>query len=558
MILSLMFMRFRLCATVTFSGLLLGLPWRTLATTAADLCPAGTGPCIVSRSVRVDNNSVIDTGTRHLLIAAGGVLIVDSGTMTLKSDRLTIESGGALRALGTGSEAGGTIIASANVIAIVGRIETSGAPGGEVTLTSAGDLTVTGAIEANSRSRDEDGGSIVLQGTTVTLAGPVTANGGRDGLGGDVDVTSGGDLLISRNVEASGGDGGMLDLSAGASGAGNLTVSQTGRLVADALTEDGFAESISLDANGDGIANGHIIMNGLVTVSGLDGGNAGDVNIDAAGDVRGTDTTSHIIANGGRPNGAGGEVTITTTEGQYTCVAVIEVRGNSAAPGGSLSFDVGGGITLATPIDVRGGTLGGSISARASGDVTVDTTLRSDAGMEGAALIDLEGCTVVINPSAVLSSLGPRGTNRLTGRDLTVVRGTMQANAETGLNEVVYGGSRRRPVIFDSAEVNPSAVETEDTRLAPCGPVVTLTPTRTPTPTRPPRTSTPTPPQITCVGDCDGSGNVVVNELVLGVNIALVRQPLSLCLPFDPNSSGSVSVDELVRGVNNALRSCPQ
>jgi hypothetical protein len=555
-----MFMQFRFCATLAFGGLLFALPPRARATTAADLCPAGTGPCVVSRSVRVDDNSVIDTGTRHLVIAAGGVLIVDSGTMTLQADRLTIEDGGFLRALGTASEAGGTIHATANVIAVVGQVEVAGAPGGEVTLTSTGELTVTGAIDANARSRDEDGGAIMLQGATITLAGPVTANGGRDGLGGDVDVNSAGDLLVSRNVEASGGDGGSVDLVAGASGTGNLTVSQTGRVQADALTEDGFGESVSLSASGDGIANGHIIMHGLITVSGIAGGNAGAIDIDAAGDVRGTDTTAHIIASGGRPNGAGGEISITSTLGQYTCVATIEVRGNSAAPGGSLDLDFGGGIILATPIDARGGTVGGSILARASGDVTVETTLRSDGGVDdGGARIDLEGCTVVINPNAVLSSQGPNGINRLTGHDLTVVRGTMLANERNGLNEIVYGEARRRPVIFDSAQVVPNAVQTEDSRLAPCMPLVTLTPSRTPTSTRGPRTSTPSPTATLsiCVGDCDGDKKVVVNELVLGVNVALLRQPLNTCRAFDPNDSGSVSVDELVRGVNSALHGCP-
>lgn len=544
------------CATVALGGLLLMLPARSFATTTADLCPAGTGPCVVSRAVRVDDGSVIDTGARHLLIASGGSLLVDSGTMTLKSDRLTIEDGGALRALGTGTDSGGTIIATANVIAVVGRVETAGAPGGEVTLTSAGDLTVTGTIDVSSRSRDEDGGSIQLIGATITLAGPITANGGRDGIGGTVDITSRGDLLISRNIEASGGEGGSLDLVAGNSAGGNLTVSQSGRLQADALTEGGFGDAITLQANGDGSASGHIIMNGLITVSGIAGGNAGDVTVDADGDMRGTDVTAHIIASGGRPNGAGGDVSVTTTTGQYTCVAMIDVRGNSAAPGGTVSLDIGGGITLATPIDARGGTHGGTITAQASGDVSVDTTLQSDGGTDGGALIDLEGCTVAVNPAAVLSSLGANGTNRLTGHDLTVVRGTMQASSDTGRNEIVYGGPRRRPVIFDSAEVVPAAMQVENTRLPPCGPVEAGTPTRTPTPTRAPRTSTPTPPD-TCVGDCNGGGTVVVNELVLGVNIALLRQPLSECLAFDPNGNGAVSVDELVRGVNNAVKGCP-
>lgn len=63
--------------------------------------------------------------------------------------------------------------------------------------------------------------------------------------------------------------------------------------------------------------------------------------------------------------------------------------------------------------------------------------------------------------------------------------------------------------------------------------------------------------QMACVGDCDASNTVLVNELIRGVNIALDRADLSQCPSFDINSSLSVEVNELVTGVNNALRGCP-
>lgn len=60
-----------------------------------------------------------------------------------------------------------------------------------------------------------------------------------------------------------------------------------------------------------------------------------------------------------------------------------------------------------------------------------------------------------------------------------------------------------------------------------------------------------------CVGDCDENNLVRVNELIIGVNIALDRAALSTCESFDPNNSNSVEVNELVQGVNNALDGCP-
>jgi hypothetical protein len=60
-----------------------------------------------------------------------------------------------------------------------------------------------------------------------------------------------------------------------------------------------------------------------------------------------------------------------------------------------------------------------------------------------------------------------------------------------------------------------------------------------------------------CVGDCNGDGQVTVDELITGVNIALGSADLDTCPVFDSNGDGSVTVDELITAVNNALLGCP-
>lgn len=58
-----------------------------------------------------------------------------------------------------------------------------------------------------------------------------------------------------------------------------------------------------------------------------------------------------------------------------------------------------------------------------------------------------------------------------------------------------------------------------------------------------------------CCGDCDGSGTVAVNELIIGVNNALggfTRRPCC----SDCNADGQVAVNELVTAVANALSRC--
>jgi hypothetical protein len=54
-----------------------------------------------------------------------------------------------------------------------------------------------------------------------------------------------------------------------------------------------------------------------------------------------------------------------------------------------------------------------------------------------------------------------------------------------------------------------------------------------------------------CVGDCNSDGQVMIDELVLGVAIALTEQPRSACPAF-----GDATIVELVQAVNNALLGC--
>ena len=82
-------------------------------------------------------------------------------------------------------------------------------------------------------------------------------------------------------------------------------------------------------------------------------------------------------------------------------------------------------------------------------------------------------------------------------------------------------------------------------------PATTPAPTATPTATATPAT-TPEP----CAGDCDNSGDVTVDELVKGVNIALDNADITTCPQFDLDGSGTVTVDKIVKAVNVALNGC--
>ena len=60
----------------------------------------------------------------------------------------------------------------------------------------------------------------------------------------------------------------------------------------------------------------------------------------------------------------------------------------------------------------------------------------------------------------------------------------------------------------------------------------------------------------TCVGDCDDMGSVGINELIIGVNIALGLRPVADCPSFACTGGDTVPINCLVQGVNNALGTC--
>ncbi len=59
-----------------------------------------------------------------------------------------------------------------------------------------------------------------------------------------------------------------------------------------------------------------------------------------------------------------------------------------------------------------------------------------------------------------------------------------------------------------------------------------------------------------CVGDCNGDGDVTIDEIIKGVAVALGAS-IEVCRPLDANGDGEITIDELIRAVNNALNSCP-
>jgi len=65
------------------------------------------------------------------------------------------------------------------------------------------------------------------------------------------------------------------------------------------------------------------------------------------------------------------------------------------------------------------------------------------------------------------------------------------------------------------------------------------------------------PGRAQCTGDCSGDNTVAINELIIGVGIALGSRPPADCPAFQ-NASGMVDITQLIRAVNFALNGCPR
>jgi sugar lactone lactonase YvrE len=65
-------------------------------------------------------------------------------------------------------------------------------------------------------------------------------------------------------------------------------------------------------------------------------------------------------------------------------------------------------------------------------------------------------------------------------------------------------------------------------------------------------------PAAACTGDCDGSGTVTVDEILLGVNVALGEESVARCSVFDSDIDTQVTVDELLSSVSSGLQGCPE
>ncbi|MGH7894302.1 MAG: DUF7450 family protein, partial [Candidatus Binatia bacterium] len=330
---------------------------------------------------------------------------------------------------------GGTldVVATTGSIADNATIDMSGAngaQGGEITMRAARDLTVGQVMDASG--------------------------GGSDG--GDVDLSCGDNMSITRNINVDsrlgGGFGGTITLAAGEDTLGGIVPGGT-LTINDASLELNGSDAETSGGDGgdlDASAKGALQMLGIRAAIRLNGGvlfdgsggtmffDTGDPNPDALGPLDGNITLQgQIIAKSGGTNGDGGIFEFSAGR-DFTLTASVSVDGKDT--GGDADGDSGGAMLLNGPISAAA-----TNSAGDSGFVDFTAGLAQNAGLtlarsidtsggassSGGQAISLAGCTLTVNDGVKVdghAGVSPSGTPG--GADIVLIaRGLMQLKSSS-------------------------------------------------------------------------------------------------------------------------------
>lgn len=434
-----------------------------------------------------------------------------------------------------------TIETNAQVTANGGLLDGGG---GEIELLSRGTIRIDGTLQARGPRGESCGGGLCLSTDRDFIVGPqgtVDFSGGD--AGGDLDLQAGTDMTINGFIDVrghnTGGFGGFATLEAGALGTGHLLV--TGRVDVGAGPCGDFL--------GCGVA-------GVVELNGCD--------------VLVSDTAS-VTARA--PNG--GQITIAARR-QVTALGTVDATRTVASESDGdtcVSFPTTHPPQIDTLMPPPSLSPLDECSEEGQRQCILPCPDCGNGLVEFPEACDPPGCAA--GCSAVCATQNCDDGKFCTTDECDPFLGCRnQLVSDTCVEPTATptitptATITPTPTITPTATVTPTSTATPSATPTPTDsptptvtPTFTVTPTLTPTPSATPTptstltpTSSPTITPIACLGDCGGDGVVSVDELVVGVRIAL--SGTGACAAFDANQDGIVTIDELVTAVGNALTGC--
>ena len=312
-----------------------------------------------------------------------------------------------------------------------GTVDVNG--GGTVTILAAGSIEISGADFTADGMTSEGcfGGTILLQGTTLTINKAVHADACVDGDGG----------IITMNAQSGSvnlmGTPGQITANAGSgifTSGGTITVTATTTIVeektmqAKASGDSAFGGTIQLSTIATGLS-GQITVTGSLntTTSNSLASQGGIINI-----TGGAVTTTAPITS--KSAGFGGDVDITANGGAISIGDAISVDGLSLGDGGIVSITGNRGVTINGAISANGvgaDSVGGVIAIGAGTNHTLAIFKALEAKVPNSGLADgsisLEACFVTLD-----SAVRTRNTAVADGLNVISYRGgfAMAAGAD--------------------------------------------------------------------------------------------------------------------------------
>ena len=388
---------------------LFGTVVKNTGAVSADSATMQGGKIVFKASQRVELGGTVSANG----VSGGSVNIAAAHSADVNTPGVVVQTG-TVDAQGT-SGAGGAVQVNADNVLSTSAINVNGATtGGQIGVVAAGDIvTTSGAIYSANGATSSGGDILVAAGANSYSSGSYLAQGAT---GGNIAMTASNLTLSAAKLDASGTNGGGVIHVGGVlhgavgfaaqgivlSNAGNLTVTGTTKLIADAL-QNGNGGEIVLWSDGTTLSGGAISAHG-----GALSGNGGFV------EVSGKQTLGYAGAlDVSAPNGASGTLLLDPAN------IVID----SAAPQGGVLSGVAS-ATLVDPHPIAGNKFGSYTYVLTNGNVVVAVPNDSLVNSAAGAVYLFDGTTgaliSTLTGSSVGDNVGIGGVTALTNGNFVV------------------------------------------------------------------------------------------------------------------------------------------
>nr|WP_308444869.1 hemagglutinin repeat-containing protein [Paraburkholderia adhaesiva] len=378
-----------------------------ILTTSGQLVQASTGQ--MNASGNIDVNAAGGTGNagsivaqQAVALASGSGTLASSGTLSAQGGDLTLTTGGQIQQSGQASASGNVTLNGAAGVANSGS-----------TYAQQNTAVTAGGVFSNS-------GTLAAQQNTAINAGSVASSGtlaaginpdGTAGTGGNLSITSAGTLSANGYNLAAGAAtlyGATLDLSNAQTWAGTaLTLAATGGNLNLSAATTGAGTSITASAAGTFINDSGSFNAPQLAIRAANLSNR-------AGSITQTGTGPVSVAVTGTFDNTGGSLQTNSADLSLTPAVLVNDGGTIANAGtGTLSINTsslsnqGGEIATNGVLGIQADTVsnqGGQMAAQSSATINAGSLDNSAGGYVGANAVAITGTGAINNASGTIES----------------------------------------------------------------------------------------------------------------------------------------------------------